>query len=84
MLSNGIGQLLDADVGDVNFRHDLKKLGIKGYEWVGWKNDSLNMKPITIIFKFENVRNFTEVRIRFALFPFCFDFSLFFYTLLYF
>ena len=38
-------------------RLDPQGLGKKGYAWVGWKNDSNDMPPIEIIFKFDKVRN---------------------------
>jgi discoidin domain receptor family protein 2 len=60
-LSNGMGQLTDGQKGDGHFRSD-KHLGIKGYDWVGWKNDSIiRNKPVEVIFKFEQIRNFTSV-----------------------
>ncbi|CAG5136400.1 unnamed protein product, partial [Candidula unifasciata] len=63
-LRDGLGQLTDGDVGETNFRLDTKKMGIKGYEWVGWKNDSLTNDPISILFKFDSVRNFSQVVIH--------------------
>ncbi|XP_035829229.1 discoidin domain-containing receptor 2, partial [Aplysia californica] len=60
-LTGGLGQLTDGDIGETNFRLDTKKMGIKGYEWVGWKNDSMGNKPVTILFKFDSVRNFSQV-----------------------
>ena len=43
-------------------RLDLLKIGIKGYEWVGWKNDSSRgNKPVTLSFKFDTVRQFQQV-----------------------
>ncbi|KAK0063350.1 discoidin domain-containing receptor 2 [Biomphalaria pfeifferi] len=63
-LSNGLGQLTDGALGETNFRLDPKKTGIKGYEWVGWKDDTLSKIPISIIFKFDSVRNFSQVDIH--------------------
>ncbi|XP_046560812.1 discoidin domain-containing receptor 2-like [Haliotis rubra] len=63
-LKDGLGQLTDGDEGHTNFRSDKKGLGVKGFEWVGWKNDSASMKPITIVFKFEHVRNFSKIMIH--------------------
>lgn len=60
-LRDGLGQLTDGDVGETNFRLDTKKMGIKGYEWVGWKNDSMSNEPVSILFKFDSVRNFSQV-----------------------
>ena len=63
-LSNGLGQLTDGEEGHTNFRLDPQGLGKKGYEWVGWKNDTLDTPPIEIIFKFNKVRNFTSIKIH--------------------
>ncbi|KAK3088243.1 hypothetical protein FSP39_016545 [Pinctada imbricata] len=64
-LSGGIGQLMDGEEGQTNFRMDLQGRGIKGYEWIGWKTDSLDEeKPVEILFKFDKVRNFTVLNIH--------------------
>ena len=63
-LSGGLGQLTDGVEGQSNFRLDPHGLGIKGYDWIGWRNETFSGKPITIIFKFNEVRNFTSVRIH--------------------
>ena len=39
-LSGGLGQLTDGVEGHHNFRLDPDAWGHKGYEWVGWRNDS--------------------------------------------
>ena len=62
ILSGGLGQLLDGSEGQSNFRLDPDITGRKGFEWIGWKNDSNDRGPIQIIFEFEKVRNFTSVR----------------------
>ena len=61
-LSGGLGQLVDGEEGYTNFRLDNQGLGKKGYEWVGWKNDS-STEPVSIIFEFDHVRNFSSVRV---------------------
>ena len=63
-LSNGMGQLTDGILGETNFRLDPKGFGNKGYEWVGWRNESRNGKPTEITFRFDAVRNFTALRIH--------------------
>ena len=61
-LLDGLGQLMDGEIGDSNFRLDHQSLGIKGYEWVGWRNDSMDFQgPLQITVKFNTVRNFTSV-----------------------
>ena len=59
-LSGGLGQLTDGQMGDSNFRLDEKGMGIKGYEWVGWRNETHHPKNVEVIFKFDMVRNFTK------------------------
>ena len=63
-LTGGLGQLTDGELGETNFRLDPKGFGIKGYEWVGWRNESHTGKPIQLVFKFDNVRNFTALRLH--------------------
>ena len=60
-LSGGMGQLFDGVEGQHNFRLDPHGLGIKGYDWVGWRNDSTKVE---IVFKLDDVRNFTDIRIH--------------------
>lgn len=61
-LTDGLGQLTDGMEGHSNFRLDLENTGKKGYEWIGWKNESSDRAPIEIVFEFEKVRNFTAAR----------------------
>jgi discoidin domain receptor family protein 2 len=64
-LYNGIGQLMDGEEGQANFRTDLQARGIKGYEWVGWKTEKFeDSMPVEIVFKFDAVRNFTQLSIH--------------------
>ena len=64
-LSGGLGQLTDGDIGDANFRLTSEDTPTKGYEWVGWRNDShVGEGPIDITFKFDTVRNFSSVMIH--------------------
>ncbi|XP_021937561.1 discoidin domain-containing receptor 2 isoform X4 [Zootermopsis nevadensis] len=61
-LSGGLGQLVDGQKGQDIFRLDLKGHG-KGYEWVGWRNDTVGMAghPVEIVFEFDRVRNFSAM-----------------------
>ena len=61
-LSGGLGQLMDGIDGPPNFRLDPDGLGKKGYEWIGWKNDTVDRPPVTIVFEFDRLRNFTSAR----------------------
>ena len=66
-LSGGIGQLIDFEEGGDDFRHDPQKTGRRGYEWVGWKNDSTsatNSPPVELTFTFDTIRNFSHVSIH--------------------
>lgn len=60
-LSGGLGQFVDGEEGQSNFRVDPLNLGMKGYNWIGWKNESYPSGFVEIIFKFDGVRNFTSV-----------------------
>ncbi|XP_076749546.1 discoidin domain-containing receptor 2 isoform X1 [Xylocopa sonorina] len=64
-LSGGLGQLVDGQKGPDNFRLDVTGNG-KGYEWVGWRNDTPNMlgHPVEITFEFDYSRNFTAIHLH--------------------
>ncbi|XP_073823339.1 smoke alarm isoform X1 [Musca autumnalis] len=59
---DGLGQLVDGQKGKDNFRTDIHGFG-KGYEWIGWRNDTPGLmgKPVEIIFEFDTVRNFSAI-----------------------
>lgn len=61
VLKGGLGQLTDGITAPTNFRSDPDMTGHRGFDWVGWKNDS-NRGPIQILFEFEGVRNFSTIR----------------------
>ena len=68
-LSGGLGQLTDGVEGHSNFRLDPDGWGRKGYEWVGWRNDSTRTAgeepdSVVILFEFEQVRCFTGIRLH--------------------
>ncbi|XP_031776700.1 discoidin domain-containing receptor 2 isoform X2 [Nasonia vitripennis] len=66
LLSGGLGQLADGQKGADNFfRLDVNGNG-KGYEWVGWRNDTPNMlgQPVEITFEFDYGRNFTAMHLH--------------------
>ncbi|XP_077302238.1 discoidin domain-containing receptor 2-like [Arctopsyche grandis] len=63
-LLGGLGQLTDGQKGDDNFREDYNGYG-KGYEWVGWRNDTIGVTGhVEILFEFAEVRNFTSMQIH--------------------
>lgn len=57
-LHGGLGQLTDGTAGNDNFKLDVSGYG-RGYEWVGWRNDSLHSQPLELVFEFDTVRNFS-------------------------
>ena len=70
-LSGGLGQLTDGVEGHSNFRLDPDGWGRKGYEWVGWRNDSARLttgvnseSSVVIVFDFEQARRFTAIRLH--------------------
>ena len=63
-LSGGLGQLTDGQEGPSNFRLDPQNIGVKGYEWIGWKNDTGDRKPLEISFQFDSVRNFSAISLH--------------------
>ena len=60
LLQGGLGQLTDGVEGNSNFRQE-GALSYRGYDWIGWKNDTRYRQgsPIEITFSFDTVRNFT-------------------------
>ena len=66
-LSGGLGQLVDFEEGGKEFRHDAHATGKKGFEWVGWKNETTpphEGAPVELVFSFDTVRNFTQVTLH--------------------
>ncbi|XP_014243467.1 discoidin domain-containing receptor 2-like isoform X3 [Cimex lectularius] len=64
-LSGGLGQLVDGHKGQDNFNLDVYGHG-KGYEWIGWRNDSFGIpgRPVEIVFEFDTLRNFSAMYIH--------------------
>ena len=59
-----MGQLTDGRTGDTDFRLTDPDLRISGYDWIGWRNTSaFDARPLQIVFKFDDVRNFTAMRV---------------------
>ena len=64
LTAGGLGQLIDGRTGDTDFSLKDSQLGISGYDWVGWRNTSaFATRPLQIVFAFDDVRNFTEMRL---------------------
>ncbi|KAG7191216.1 hypothetical protein KM043_013191 [Ampulex compressa] len=64
-LTGGLGQLIDGQRGMDNFRLDATGYG-KGYEWIGWRNDTATVlgRPVEITFEFDCLRNFTAIHLH--------------------
>lgn len=62
-LANGLGQLTDLEEGTAHFDLDMRNFGRKGYGWVAWCNDTSYARPVEIIFKFDQIRNFSSIYI---------------------
>ncbi|KAF2351919.1 Serine-threonine/tyrosine-protein kinase catalytic domain [Trinorchestia longiramus] len=63
-LSGGLGQLSDGETGHTNYRVDTHGRE-KGYEWVGWRNESRpDAEFILINFEFDQLRNFSAIHIH--------------------
>ncbi|CAF1088238.1 unnamed protein product [Rotaria magnacalcarata] len=62
--TNGLGQLIDGDIGSDDIRLDTQSWGSRGFEWVGWKKITKNRTFIPLKFYFDSVRNFSEIRIH--------------------
>ncbi|KAK9754778.1 Protein tyrosine and serine/threonine kinase [Popillia japonica] len=60
-LRDGLGRLVDGETGADNFRLDIG-YG-KGNGWVGWKNESFPNGYVELVFKFDEIRNFTAVHL---------------------
>nr|XP_018915539.1 PREDICTED: discoidin domain-containing receptor 2-like [Bemisia tabaci] len=62
LLIQGLGQLTDGIWGHDDFRSDVNGYG-KGYEWVGWRNDSTGNagRPLEMVFEFDRMRNFSAM-----------------------
>ncbi|CAF0719378.1 unnamed protein product [Adineta steineri] len=63
-LSNGVGQLIDGDIGSDDIRSDTQSWGLRGFEWVGWKKSIQNRTSIQLKFVFDSIRNFSEIHIH--------------------
>ena len=63
-LSGGLGQLTDGIEGLNKPMASLPQMPRKGFEWVGWQNKSATGPPVEILFEFDRVRNFTEMRVH--------------------
>jgi hypothetical protein len=64
VLQNGLGQLIDGDIGSDDIRVDSQSWGVRGFEWIGWKKTIKNRTFIQLKFYFDSIRNFSEIRLH--------------------
>uniref|UniRef100_A0A673HDB2 receptor protein-tyrosine kinase n=1 Tax=Sinocyclocheilus rhinocerous TaxID=307959 RepID=A0A673HDB2_9TELE len=63
-LSGGLGQLTDGVIGQDDFvQRRLDRLW-PGYDYVGWRNDSLGPGYVEMEFQFDRQRNFTSMKVH--------------------
>lgn len=71
-LVRGLGQLTDGETGLDDFLVSHQKNMWPGYDYLGWKNDSMGTQGyVEMEFVFDRQRNFTSMKVFFSL-PFCF------------
>lgn len=63
-LSGGLGQLTDGVVGQDNFLLTYQYHVWHGYDYVGWRNDSLGPGYVEMEFVFDRQRNFTYMKVH--------------------
>jgi len=61
-LCGGLGQLVDGELGQSNFRLDPLERGVRGYEWIGWRNDSFSAeRPLELTFRSDTERKLMSI-----------------------
>lgn len=64
-LSEGLGQLTDGVTGQDDFLSSRQYQVWPGYDYVGWRNDSLGtFKHVELEFTFDRARNFTYMKVH--------------------
>lgn len=63
-LANGLGQLIDGEIGSDDIRLDTQSWNLRGFEWVGWKKTNKNRTSVQLRFNFDSIRNLSEIRIH--------------------
>lgn len=59
-----MGQLTDGVIGQDDFLLTRQYSVWHGYDYVGWKNDSLGPGYVEMAFEFDRQRNFTSMKVR--------------------
>ncbi|XP_053726647.1 discoidin domain-containing receptor 2 isoform X1 [Synchiropus splendidus] len=64
-LSGGLGQLTDGVIGQDDFKLTRQYPGWPGYDYLGWRNDSLGTRGhVEMEFVFDRPRNFTSMKVH--------------------
>ncbi|KAG9333373.1 hypothetical protein JZ751_012733, partial [Albula glossodonta] len=63
-LSGGLGQLTDGVIGQDDFLLTRQYHVWPGYDYVGWRNDSLSPGYVEMEFVFDRPRNFTAMKVH--------------------
>uniref|UniRef100_A0A8C5FGR1 Tyrosine-protein kinase receptor n=1 Tax=Gadus morhua TaxID=8049 RepID=A0A8C5FGR1_GADMO len=64
-LSGGLGQLTDGVIGQDDFLLTRQYQGWPGYDYLGWRNDSLStLGHVEMEFMFQTQRNFTSMKVH--------------------
>lgn len=63
-VSGGLGQLTDGVIGLDDFSQKRPNMLWPGYDYVGWRNDSLGPGFIQMEFQFDRQRNFTSMKVH--------------------
>uniref|UniRef100_A0A672QUP4 receptor protein-tyrosine kinase n=1 Tax=Sinocyclocheilus grahami TaxID=75366 RepID=A0A672QUP4_SINGR len=63
-LSGGLGQLTDGVIGQDEFVQRRQDRLWPGYDYVGWRNDSLGPGYVEMEFQFDRQRNFTSMKVH--------------------
>ncbi|XP_051548684.1 discoidin domain-containing receptor 2-like [Myxocyprinus asiaticus] len=63
-LSGGLGQLTDGVIGQDDFVQRWQNRLWPGYDYVGWRNDSLSPGYVEMEFQFDRQRNFTSMKVH--------------------
>lgn len=64
---DGLGQLTDGVVGQDDFLLTRQYHVWPGYDYVGWRNDSLGPGYVEMEFTFDRPRNFTAMKVTIAM-----------------
>lgn len=64
LLHGGLGQLTDGVLGLDDFTKSHQYRVWPGYDYIGWRNDSLRNGVLEMEFQFDHQRNFTSMKVE--------------------